>query len=70
MIDGLKMSEERDDSSTASSASAFALKNRVREWWCAFIAEKKTNRSTPARSAARTSRSVATAFSSSIEPRG
>ena len=59
-----------DDASTASSASALARKKRVREWWWAFMAEKKTKRFTPARSAARTSRSVAIAFSSSIEPRG
>jgi hypothetical protein len=39
----------------------------VREWWRAPIAEKNTKRRAPARSAARTSRSVATAFSSSSE---
>ena len=43
---------------------------RVREWRLAPSAEKNTNRRAPARSAARTSRSVATPFSSSIEARG
>ena len=42
----------------------------MREWCVAPIAEKKTKRFAPARSAARTSRSVATAFSSSIEACG
>ena len=51
-------------------ASAFARKNRVREWCSAPSAEKNTKRRAPARSAARTSRSVATALSSSIEARG
>ena len=55
---------------TACSASAFARKKRAREKVDADIAEKKTKRSTPARSAAWTIRHVATPLSSSIEPRG
>src|SRR4051812_39737385 len=58
------------ESSTARSASAFARKKRAREWRLAPIAEKNTKRFVRARSAARTSRSVATPFSSSIEARG
>ena len=52
------------------AASALARKKRVREWCSAPRAEKKMKRRAPARSAARTSRSVATAFSSSIDARG
>jgi hypothetical protein len=47
-----------------------ARKKRARSWSEAPSAEKNTNRSTPVRSAARSRRSVATAFSSSIEARG
>jgi hypothetical protein len=70
MIDGEKTVVSSFDRSTASCASALARKKRVREWWVAPIAEKNRNRLAPARSAARTRRRVASAFSSSIEARG
>src|SRR3954466_9595780 len=70
MIEGEKTVVWRSDSSTARSASALARKKRAREWRLAPIAEKKTNRLVRARSAARTSRKVATPFSSSMEARG
>src|SRR4051812_19932236 len=69
-IEGAKMVVCRGDSSTACSASAFARKKRAREWSDAPIALKNTNRSVRARSAARTRRYVATAFSSSSDARG
>ena len=55
---------------TARSASALARKKRVRWNSVAPIAEKKRKRFTPARSAERSSRTVASPFSSSIVPRG
>src|SRR3954452_21970662 len=70
MIEGEKTVVWRSDSSTARSARAFARKKRAREWRLAPIAEKKMKRFVRARSAARTSRSVATPFSSSIDARG
>src|SRR3954453_47744 len=70
MIEGEKTVVWRSDSSTARSASALARKKRAREWRLAPIAEKNTNRLVRARSAARTSRKVATPFSSSMEARG
>src|SRR3954451_19720736 len=69
-IHGEKIVVWSSESSTARSASAFARKKRAREWRLAPIAEKNTKRFVRARSAARTSRSVATPFSSSIEARG
>ena len=53
------------ESITADSASALARKKRVR--WNSLVpsAEKKTKRSTPACSAARSSRAVASPFNSS-----
>ncbi len=70
MIEGRKTIVSSADSCTASCARALARKNRVREWWRAHIAEKNRKRRAPARSAARTRRNVATAFSSSIDPPG
>ena len=55
---------------TARSAIALARIRRARLRVDAPSVEKKTNRLTPARSAARTSRQVATPASSSIEPPG
>ncbi len=55
----------RSDSATACSASAFERKKRVRWKLVAPIAEKKTKRSTPARSAARSRRTVPSPFTSS-----
>ena len=59
-----------EDSITARSATALARISRARLRVEAPSAEKNTNRSTPARSAARTRRHVATPASSSIEPVG
>jgi hypothetical protein len=67
MIDGEKIVVSSLEASIACWARALARKKRVREKRLAPIAEKKTNRRAPARSAARTSRSVATALSSSSE---
>src|SRR3954465_9230485 len=69
-VGGAKTVVCRAESSTARSASAFARKKRAREWSDAPSALKNTKRLVRARSAARTSRSVATPFSSSIEARG
>ena len=54
------------EESTARSASHFARKKRVRCAADVFSALKKTKRRTPLRSAARSSRTVASPFSSSI----
>jgi hypothetical protein len=58
------------DSLTARSAIALARSSRERLRVEAPSTEKNTNRRTPARSAARTNRQVATPASSSIEPPG
>src|SRR4051794_19377499 len=67
MIDGANTVASRSELATACSASALARKKRERECALAPIVEKKRKRCTPPRSAARSSRAVATAFSSSIE---
>src|SRR3954452_8006888 len=69
-IEGAKTVVGRADSSTARAARAFARKKRAGEWSDAPSALKKTTRSVRAGSPARTSRSVATPFSSSIDARG
>jgi hypothetical protein len=58
------------DSTTARSATALARSNRAGLLGEAWSAEKNMKRSTPARSAARTSRQVAASASSSIVPPG
>ena len=70
MIDGAKIVWVRPDSTSARSATALACSSRARLRVEAPSAEKNTNRRTPAFSAARTSRHVATPASSSIEPPG
>src|SRR3954453_16269334 len=70
MMLGAKTVWAMDEARTASSASALARRKRVRSWVLAPSAEKNTNRSTPARSAASTIRQVAIPLSSSIEPCG
>src|SRR4051794_40154 len=67
MIDGAKITGSSGEFRTASSASALARKKRDCEYGVAPIAEKNRKRLAPARSAARSRRSVATPFSSSIE---
>src|SRR6266480_4145015 len=57
-MDGAKIVVSSREPATARSAKALARKNRVRWNGSAPIAEKKTNRSTPAASAARSRRAV------------
>src|SRR5690242_981387 len=67
MIDGANTVVSRSDSATARSASALARKKREGECSLAFSVEKNRNRFTPPCSEARRSRTVATAFTSSID---
>src|SRR5437764_2385981 len=69
MIDGQATTVSISAASTACSAAAFARKKRDCECSEAPIAEKKMKRSTPACSAARTSRSVPSPLTSSIVAR-
>ena len=70
MIDGANTVCSSDEAATALSATALARIKRPRLRVEAPSVEKKTNRRTPARSAACTSRQVATPDSSSMEPCG
>src|SRR5690242_9645356 len=67
MIDGANTVVSRADSATACSASALAWKKREGACSLAPIVEKNRKRFTPPRSAPRSSRAVATAFTSSID---
>ena len=69
-IEGAKTVVVSGDSRTACSASAFERKKRVRWNPVAPIAEKKTKRDTPALSASRSRRMVASPLTSSIVPPG
>ena len=55
---------------TAAAALALLRMNRAPDWAVAPMAEKKTKRDAPARSAARTRRTVASPLSASSEPGG
>ena len=69
-MDGANTVVCRPLAATAAAALALLRMNRASDWALAPRAEKNTNREAPARSAARTRRTVASPFRASSEPDG